>query len=127
MIDSLVQKSFSFSQFFSSWGFPSSHTGIASSLTMIVLLEQGIYSIDFAIAFCFSLIVAYDAMNVRYQSGQHARYLNELRKSLQGALLGEDDKKATLKERFGHTPLEVLGWMLIGGGLTFILYYLLYV
>ncbi len=126
-IDSLVQKKFSFAQFFSSGGFPSSHTGIASSLTTIVLLNEGIYSVDFAIAFTFSLIVAYDAMNVRYQSGEHARYLNELRRNLQNVLEMKETKKQTLKERLGHTPLEVLWGMVFGIILTFILYYLLYV
>ena len=129
-IDSLKQKKFTFIQFFTSGGFPSSHAGIASSLTTIVLLHEGIYSVNFAIAFTFSLIVAYDAMNVRYQSGEHAKYLNELRRSLHDVLShnGENaEKKQTLKERLGHTPFEVVGWMLFGIVITFILYYTLYV
>ncbi|MBQ7074408.1 divergent PAP2 family protein [bacterium] len=81
---------------------------MASSLTTIVLLSEGVYSVNFAIAFTFSLIVAYDAMNVRYQSGEHARYLNELRRNLQNVLEMKETKKPTLKERLGHTPFEVL-------------------
>lgn len=127
IIDYHSQKTFSIFQFLSSGGFPSSHTGIASSLTTLILLEKGIYSIEFAIALTFSVIVAYDAMNVRYQSGEHARYLNELRKSLQGVLTDEGDKKVTLKERLGHTPFEVLWGMIFGIIMTFILYYILYV
>ena len=47
-------------------------------------------------------------MNVRYQSGEHARYLNELRRNLQNVLEMKETKKPTLKERLGHTPFEVL-------------------
>jgi acid phosphatase family membrane protein YuiD len=39
----------------------------------------------------------------------------------------KETKKQTLKERLGHTPLEVLWGMVFGIILTFILYYLLYV
>lgn len=127
IIDSLSQKHFSLGQVFSSGGFPSFHSGVASSVTMITLLNDGIYSLTFAIAVTFSLLFAYDAMNVRYQTGMHAEYLNDLRKDLQDNLLMKNRKKSKLKERLGHTPVEVLGGIVFGVSLTFILYYILYV
>jgi acid phosphatase family membrane protein YuiD len=92
IIDSLTQKQFSLEEVFSSGGFPSFHSGIASSVTMIALLHDGMYSVTFAIAVTFSLLFAYDAMNIRFQTGKHAEYLNALRKDLQNNLLMVDDK-----------------------------------
>jgi acid phosphatase family membrane protein YuiD len=36
-------------------------------------------------------------------------------------------RKSKLKERLGHTPIEVLGGIIFGISLTFVLYYILYV
>ena len=43
-------------------------------------------SLMFAIVFAFSLLFAYDAMNLRYEAGQHAHYINDLRFELQNVL-----------------------------------------
>ena len=94
---------------------------------MIALLHDGIFSITFAVAVTFSLLFAYDAMNVRYQTGMHAEYLNDLRKDLQDNFLMKGKRRTKLKERLGHTPIEVLGGILFGVILTFVLYYILYV
>lgn len=111
--------------FFLQGGFPSFHTWLASSVTMFVLLEYGIDSTLFAVVFSFSLLFAYDAMNIRYEAWQHAHYINKLRSELQDVLFKEWKRKP-LKERIWHTPLEVLGWFVLWSILTFILYYLLY-
>ncbi len=106
-IDSLVERRFSFDHVFSSGGFPSFHTGVASSVTVLALLHDGAFSITFAIAATFSLLFAYDAMNIRFQTGMHAEYLNDIRKNLQDNLLMKKQKKSKLQERLGHTPTEV--------------------
>ena len=64
---------------------------------MLVLLEYGVGSIFFAVAFAFSVLFAYDAMNLRYETGQHAEYINELRFELQTIL--QKKEKGALKER----------------------------
>jgi acid phosphatase family membrane protein YuiD len=125
IIDSVVYKDFLFSHFFAAWWFPSFHTGLSSSISMFVLLEYGIDSVLFAVVFCFSLLFAYDAMNIRFQTGQHAYFINKIRVQLQETLFKEK-QKTVLKERTWHTPFEVFGWFFIGSILTYIFYYLLY-
>jgi len=93
---------------------------------MFVLLEYGVDSGAFMIAFCFGLLFAYDAMNIRYEAGQHAQYINSLRYELQW-LLSPNKKNSALKERIGHTPLEVIGWIVLGSLITFVLYYSFYI
>ena len=65
---------------------------------MFVLLQYGFDSIYFAIAFAFGLLFAYDAMNLRYEAGQHARYINTMRNELQSVLINTPTNPQ-LKER----------------------------
>lgn len=127
IIDLFKYRKFRFHHFFSSWGFPSFHTWLSSCVTMLVLLEYGFDSVLFVVVVAFSLLFAYDAMNLRFQTWQHAHVINKLRVELQWLFLKETTVNAKLKERIGHTPLEVLWWFVIWSLLTYVLYYLLYI
>ena len=81
IIDSIVEKRICLNHIFISWGFPSFHTWVASSVTVLALLADWIRSVSFAIALTFSMLFAYDAMNVRYQTWKHAEYLNAIRRT----------------------------------------------
>ena len=72
IIDSIVEKRFCIDHIFISWWFPSFHTWVASSVTVLALMADWIRSLTFAIALTFSRLFAYDAMNVRYQTWNHA-------------------------------------------------------
>ena len=120
-------KRFCIDHIFISWGFPSFHTWVVSSVTVLALLADGIRSITFAIALTFSMLFAYDAMNVRYQTGKHAEYLNAIRRDLQENFLMTEQRKSKLKERLWHTPMEVLWGFLFWVILTFVFYYIRYV
>jgi hypothetical protein len=57
------------------------------------------------------MIVVHDAAGVRRQAGMHAERINVLfGELLKGHAWNEDD----LKEVIGHTPLEVLGGIILG-------------
>ena len=88
----------------------------------MVRLAFGFDSIRFALSCWFALLFAYDAMNVRFQSWKQAKYINEIRIDLK-SVLTKQEKGMPLKERLGHTPIEVLWGILIGFIATFILYY----
>ena len=127
IIDSIVEKRFCIDHIFISWWFPSFHTWVASSVTVLALLADWIRSVSFAIALTFSMLFAYDAMNVRYQTWKHAEYLNAIRRDLQENFLMAEPKKSKLKERLWHTPKEVLWGFLFWVILTFVFYYIRYV
>ena len=127
IIDSIVEKRFCIDHIFISWWFPSFHTWVASSVTVLALLADGIWSVSFAVALTFSMLFAYDAMNVRYQTWKHAEYLNAIRRDLQDNFLMAEQKKSKLKERLWHTPKEVLWGFLFWVILTFVFYYIRYV
>ncbi len=102
--------------------FPSVHSGISSSLTTLLWLTYGVESPYFAIALSFSLLFRYDAMNVRYEAGKHAQYINEIKEELKSFSF-IDYKLNDLKERLGHTFVEVIGGIFVGSALTRIIYY----
>ena len=107
--------------FFSSWWFPSVHSWITSSLATIVFLKEWFWSIEFAIALVFAVIISYDAMNIRYEAWKHANYINKISFELETVLHSKPSKQA-LKDRLGHTRWEVLWWLIFWCALTTLLY-----
>ena len=74
--------------------------------------DAGFQSVAFAIAFTLAAIVMYDAMGVRRETGTQAQVINAILRNVfvNGKPISDDD----LKELIGHTPLEVLGGVIIG-------------
>ena len=128
VIDFFVEKKVTRSSLWNSGGFPSVHSGIAASVTMLMLLVYGGNSPEFALAFTFSFLFWYDAANIRFQAGEHARFLNEMTQELrelnymifQG--MPEESRainyRYMLKERLGHTVTEVIWWIIFWATLT---------
>ena len=98
--------------FIGSGGMPSSHTAGVVALTIMVGWQQGFASEVFAACLVFSCIVMYDAAGVRRETGRQGKVINELLSSQTAEEKGERDKD--LKERIGHSPLEVLMGALVG-------------
>ena len=82
---------------------PSAHSAFVVSLATVMFLKHGFFSDEFLISFVFSIIIIYDALNVRYQAGLHAQLLNEI--IVKGEL--------KLNESIGHTPIEALAGTII--------------
>lgn len=92
-------------------GMPSSHTALMVAGTLASGLYYGFDNPVFAIAVAVTMIIAHDAAGVRRQAGKHAERLNVLfSELLQGHALNEEE----LKEVIGHTPLEVIGGIILG-------------
>lgn len=90
-----------------SGGMPSAHSATIVAMTTTIGLSEGIDSSVFALSLLMSAIVIYDAVMVRYSSGQQGDLLNKLLK----------EKKSQLKPlrvAHGHTLLEVTVGALLG-------------
>lgn len=97
--------------FFAAGGMPSSHTALMVAGTLAVGLYHGFDNPIFAIAVGVTMIIAHDAAGVRRQAGKHAERINLLvEELLHGHMWSEDE----LKEIIGHTPLEVVGGIILG-------------
>jgi len=97
--------------FFAPGGMPSSHSALLVSGTLAVGLYAGFDTPLFGIAVAITMIVVHDAAGVRRQAGMHAERINLLFEEL---LKGHMWDEKGLKEVIGHTPLEVVGGILLG-------------
>ena len=100
---------------------PSSHSATVCAMVVATGRYCGVTSTEFALAAVVSIIVMYDAMGVRYETGEQAKLLNRMFNEWmdQGvnALPFLGGKK--LKEMVGHTPIEVLTGAVLGIALGF--------
>ena len=96
-----------------SGGMPSSHSATVCALAAAAGMEYGGGSFQFAMAAVFAIVVMYDAIGVRRETGIQARVLNEMMElfTKMGKEMSVEDK---LKEFVGHTPLQVLMGALLG-------------
>lgn len=111
LIEFIKYKKFNFYRFiFGMGGMPSTHSTLVSSLCMIIFLYCG-FSPLFAATFIFSLIIIYDSMGIRYESGKQAKIINEIS--------GSD-----LEEKIGHKPIECVAGIILGILFTLTIYIL---
>ncbi len=119
IINYLLVGKFDPERLYGAGGMPSAHSAFVCSAFMATARSEGVSSPLFAIAFILAAVVMYDAMGVRHETGKQAKVLNKL---LDDWLDDEEDndedgslaKLKKLKEKVGHTPLEVLSGALFG-------------
>lgn len=106
----------------STGGMPSSHSAAVTALTTAIAFEHGLGSSLFAISAIFAVIVMFDASGVRYQAGQQALIINQIRADFQTFVSGtkgwikkdEEQKVVELKTLLGHKPSEVFAGAVTG-------------
>lgn len=91
-----------------SGGMPSSHSATVCALTVAACYEYGAASFEFAVALILAIIVMYDAMGVRRETGIQAKLLNDIIRTFGDMGRSEISAHDKLKEFVGHTPLQVL-------------------
>ena len=88
-------------------GLPSNHSAIVSSMAALVALREGVDTPVFCVALTLTFIVVLDAGSLRRQVGRHAEAINRLVSRGEGA-------HAPLRERMGHTKLEIAAGIATG-------------
>lgn len=108
----LVEHKLEWKRLIGAGGMPSSHSAMVVALMLSVGFTQGFDTPLFAVCVVLSLIVMYDAMGVRRETGTQATVINQILKEvfINGHRISDEE----LKELIGHTPFEVLGGILIG-------------
>lgn len=131
-IDRFYERPIDRQSLWTSGGFPSTHGTLTSSMMMIVFLVDWWQSTLFMVTTIFSVLIWYDAANVRYESWKHAQYINSIKQKINQVFIAEHiQSKGTLpwlflKERIGHTPIEVVAGIVYGASLTLLVYSLLH-
>ena len=91
-----------------SGGMPSGHSASFTALTTFLGLSEGFDSAVFALAIGMTIIIIYDAVNVRYAVGEYGKLLNEI------AISDGNDKTQPKKLVEGHTVPQAIVGILIG-------------
>ncbi|WP_424237829.1 divergent PAP2 family protein [Bhargavaea ginsengi] len=129
----LATKKVDWRLFTSTGGMPSSHSAAVSSLTTAIAFEHGTGSSIFAVSAVFAIIVMFDASGVRFQAGQQAVVINQMRSDFRNFIQttrdwpqkDEQQKIEELKTLLGHKPSEVYAGALTGILLAVFLYTLI--
>lgn len=102
-----------------SGGMPSSHSATVCALATSAAILYGAGSFEFAISGIFAIVVMYDAIGVRRETGIQAKVLNEMMDLF--SLMGKDmNAQEKLKEFIGHSPLQVLAGAILGIVIAFV-------
>lgn len=114
-----LTKQFTAERLVGSGGMPSSHSSTVCALASSSAILYGLGSFEFAISAIVAIVVMYDAMGVRRETGIQAKVLNEMIElfSHMGKNMSTADK---LKEFIGHTPLQVLAGAVLGIVIAFV-------
>ena len=114
MIFFFKHKSLSWHDLVVTGGMPSSHSAFVASLATIVYLEEGV-STAFVISLVLALIVLRDAFGVRRTVGMEGKQIEKLLKL--------HKLKSKFHYSLGHTPLEVVVGVVIGLGISFLVFF----
>ena len=89
-------------------GLPSNHSAIVSSMAALIAFKEGIQHPAFGVAVALAFIVLLDANSLRRQIGKQAQAINQLARE------GNTTKASPLRERIGHTKLELAAGIVVG-------------
>jgi hypothetical protein len=101
-------------------GFPSNHSSVVTSMATLIALREGIDHPAFGVAVTLAFIVMIDANSLRQHVGRQAAAINRL---ANGAV-NHTTAHTTLRERMGHTLVEICGGIATGIGMGFLVYHL---
>ncbi len=98
-----------------SGGMPSAHSATVVALAAIIGLVDGVDSSIFAVAILFAAVVMYDAMMVRYSSGEQGEAILSILAKMKSGI-----KKPKVAK--GHLLSEVIVGALIGWVVAFVVF-----
>ncbi len=84
-------------------GMPSNHSSIVCSMVVFIGLQEGLNHPALGVAITLAFIVMLDANALRKHIEQQAKHINQMCPT------------AKLRERIGHSKMEILGGMVTGG------------
>ena len=97
-------------------GFPSNHSSVVTSMATLIALREGIDHPAFGVAVTLAFIVMIDANSLRQHVGRQAAAINRLATGAASHTL--------LRERMGHTLVEIGGGIVTGIGMGFLVFHL---
>ncbi len=91
-------------------GFPSNHSSVVTSMATLIALREGMGHPAFGVAVTLAFVVMIDANSLRQHVGRQAAAINSL------------NGNKNLRERMGHTLVEICGGIGTGIGMGFLVF-----
>lgn len=95
-------------------GLPSNHSAIVSSIAALIGWRESMIHPAFGVAIALAFIVLLDANSLRRQIGLQAKAINNL--------LQANSETPTLRERIGHTRVEIIAGIVVGIAVAYFVY-----
>ena len=114
IIHMILTREFVTERLVGSGGMPSSHSATVCALATATSMRYGADGFEFAVTLILAIVVMYDAMGVRRETGIQAKVLNDIIETFEAMGRSEISAHDKLKEFVGHTPLQVLAGALLG-------------
>ncbi len=111
LINSVRQRQWAFN-LVGNGGFPSNHSAVVTSMATLIALREGMDEPAFGVAVTLAFIVMIDANSLRQHVGRQAAAINRL--------AGADASHPKLRERMGHTLVEIGGGVATGIAMGFL-------
>jgi acid phosphatase family membrane protein YuiD len=92
-------------------GFPSTHTTVITSPTVLIGLKEGFTSPIFGLAVAVMIIVIMNATSLRREVGKHAEILNKI---INKERSNTDNSFIKQREKIGHSLVEISGGLVLG-------------
>jgi acid phosphatase family membrane protein YuiD len=110
-------------------GFPSNHSAVVTSMATLIALRESMSDPAFGVAVTLAFVVMIDANSLRQHVGRQAAAINRLSGAGQAGAEGGAGAAGTsgsaprLRERMGHTLVEIGGGIVTGIGMGFLIYF----
>ena len=113
------------SLFLNAGGMASSDSAMMAAVTTSIGLHIGWDNPVFILAIAISLIVVYDATNIRRQAGLHAERINQIVNGIVADHNLPKEEIDNLREVLGHSPGEASVGVLLGIVVALVFYFLM--
>lgn len=118
VIYSVMEKKFIPGGLFKPDGMPNVHAAVFASLSTVIGIKYGYSSLLYSVAATYGIVILHDTMRVKREKQKQVDVLNRIISSIDGY---SELVSNRIKRVLQYRPLDVLGGVILGAALTYLL------